>query len=339
MSTQLDSSIGFKKETAYGTPVAVDRFVEYLDEDFTWSPTFASSTAARYGSRMARADRRVLVKEESAGSFTMELFTKGMGALLEAALGAGSSSVVSGSAYQQLFVPTSNDFLPSYTVQKGVPLLGGAVSPLTFAGAICSGFELTAGNAAVPQIKFSFTAKSVDTAAAYAVPSYLAGNQLFSFVHGSLRIGGSVVPPTATALATGGTAAADVRDVSLTWDNGLDSNGFYLGGAGKRGRANALGWRTGTGTLTAEYDSNVLRDAYLAQSDIALVLRFQLTTPIVAGVFPTFEVTIPNIRLDGELPKTAGGDVISQSVGFTVLDGGVAPQPIYVAIVTPETAI
>jgi hypothetical protein len=204
---------------------------------------------------------------------------------------------------------------------------------------VCSGFELTVGNAALPSIKFNFMGKDFDTETALAVPSYVADNELLSFTSASLRVGGTVVVPTATALATGGTDAANVRDINFTLDNGLDSNGFNIGGAGRRTRKPALGLRKGTGTLTAEYDSNTLRDAYANQEDLALVLDFTSEVAIDTDVNPTLEIVIPNIRLEGELPKANGGDVITQSIGFTMLDGRVAAEPLYVAIVTAETAI
>ncbi|TFD80712.1 hypothetical protein E3T54_02935 [Cryobacterium sp. Sr8] len=340
MTTQLDSSIGLKKETTFGAAVVVDKFYEFTEEDFAWVPTFAQGAGQRFGQRVAAADRRVLVKEESNGSLTVEAVTKGLGALLEAALGTATSTIIgTGPGYQQVFTPTADDYLPSYTVQKGVPILGGAVSPQTFAGCVCSGFELSGANGAIPTFQFNFLGKSVDTVAAYAAASYPANNQLLSFVNGSITIGGTVTAPTASALASGGTAAGNIRDFALTWDNGLDENGFDYGGAGKRSRKPALGLRSGTGTITAEYDSNVLRDAYLAQTNLALVLTFASTVAISAGVFPTIQITIPNIRLEGELPKAAAGDVITQAIGFTVLDNRTAAHPIYVAIVTPETAI
>lgn len=340
MTTQLDSSIGIKKEATYGTPVVVDKFFEFTDEEFTWVPTFAQGNGQRYGRRVAASDRRVLVKEEANGSLTVEAVTKSLGALFEAALGTATSTLVSGAAYQQLFTPTATDYLPSYTIQKGIaPLGGGAVSPQTYAGQVCSGFELSASSGDIPTIKFDFLGRSVDTTTSYAAPSYPASNQLLSFVNGSITIGGSVTLPTANALASGGTAAANIRDFSLTYDNALDENGFNYNATGKRGRKPAVGLRSITGTLTAEYDSDVLRDAYLAQTDLALVLTFASTVAISAGVFPTIQVTIPNIRLEGELPKSAGGDVVTQSIGFTGLDNRTAPHPFYVAIVTPETAI
>jgi hypothetical protein len=339
MSTALDSQIGFKKETTFKTPATPDTFVEFTEEDFAWSPTFSQGTGQRYGRRVDASDRRVLVKEEAGGSFTQELITKGLGKLFEAALGTGVSTVVSGAAYQQLFTPAVDDFLPSYTIQKGIPMLGGASQPQTFAGCVCSGFELTASNAGIPTIKWNWLGAGVDTSTALAVASYLASTQLLSFVHGSIRVGGVVTPPTTTALAVGGTVAANIRDASFVYENGLDENGWFLNGSSKRGRKPALGLRKGTGTLTAEYDSNVLRDAYLAQTDLSLVLQFKHSTAIAGANYPTIEITIPNIRLEGELPKAAGGDVVTQSVGFTMLDGRAAAHPIYVAVVTAETAI
>jgi hypothetical protein len=130
-----------------------------------------------------------------------------------------------------------------------------------------------------------------------------------------------------------------VRSISLSWDNGLDSEGFNFGAAGSRSRIQALGKGTLTGSMVVEYDSNTLRDAWLAETQLAVVLRFQTTTAIAASNFPTLEITIPVVRLEGDIPQTNGGDVVTQQVDFTALDGAVATHPVYVAIVTAETAI
>ena len=342
MTTQLDAQIGFKKESSYGVGVTVDTFPEFTAEDLTWMPTFVDGAGMRVGRRLNRADRRRLVKEEVGGSFTVEATTKGLGKLFEAALGTATSTQIGATvAYQQLFTPTVTDPLPSYTIQKGIPPLGGgAANPMTFTGMVCSGFELSAENASVPTIQFSFMGKAIDTATALATASYATGVQLLSFVDGSITIGGSVTVPTTTALASGGTATANVRSVSMSWDNGLDSEGFNFGGAGARSRKQALGKGTLTGSMTVEYDSNTLRDAWLAETQLAAVLRFQyLTTAIVGASYPTLEITIPVVRLEGDIPQTNGGDVVTQTVDFTALDGAVATHPVYVAIVTAETAI
>ena len=340
MTTQQDAAVGFKKETTFGTYIAPDKFVEFVSEDFAWVPEFSEGAALRYGKRMLAANRRVKVKESTTGSVEVEATTKGLGALFEAALGTGTSTVASGAAFQQLFTPTTTDPLPAYTFQKGIPLVGGgAAQPTSFTGCVCSGFELTAANGAIPTLKFNFVGKGIDTASAFVTPSYPASYELLSFVGGSIRIGGSVTPPTATALASGGTAAANVTDVDLTFENGLDEGGFFLGGSGQRGRRPVVGLRSLTGTITAEYDSNTLRDAYLNQTDLAIVLKFAHPTAITGAYYPTLEITIPVVRLDGEVPKANAGEVITQEIGFTAVDGQSAAHPVYVAIVTAETTI
>ena len=340
MTTQQDASVGLKAETVFGTAVVVDKFFEFLSEDFDWIPTFDTAAGMRYGKRVVAGDRRVLVKEESNGSLEVELMTKGMGALFTAALGTGVSTQIGATiAYQQLITPGTTDYLPSYTIQVGVPPLGGgAANAQTYAGMVCGGFELTAG-AGIPTLNVNFLGKSMDTSTSLAVASYPASNSPYSFVHGAITIGGTVTLPTSTTLASGGTAAANVRDFSLTVDNTLDSEGFTYGGAGKRSRKPAMGLLAISGSLTAEYDSNVLRDAFRNQTDLSLVLTFTATTAIVGSSYPTIQVTIPNIRLDGEMPKPAGGDVITQTVPFTGMDNRSAGSAIYVAIVTAETAI
>lgn len=339
MTTQQDSSLGIKKETTYGTPATPDHFYEYLNEDFDYMPTFVDGQGMHVGRTVKAADRRVVGKEEASGSVENELFGKGLGALFEAAMGTAVSTVITGAAFQQLFTPTTSDFLPSYTIQVGIPPLGGgAANPQTYAGCVCSGFDLSAKNGAIPTVKFHFLGKSMDTSTGLTAPSYPTANPLFSFIHGSL-VTGSITAPTTTALAAGGTSVADIRDAAFTWSNSLDSNGFNFGSAGQRTRKPALGDRSGSGTLTAEYDNNTLRDAWKAQTDLALVLTFATTTAITGATFPTIQFYFPDIRLDGEMPKPASGDVITQSIPFTLLDNRVAAAPFYVAIVTAETAI
>lgn len=341
MTTQLDSALGVKKETTYGTYAVPDRHFEFTEEDLNHTFTYSEGNGQRYGKRMKSARRRVVTMVDVAGSFSTELLTKGLGVLFEAALGTGTSTLIpTTAAYQQLFTPTATDLLPSYTIQKSIPLVGGgAAQPHSFLGMICSGFELSVPNSGIPTLKTNWLGKDLSTAQTFASPSYPAQADLLSFVGGSIRIGGAVTPPTATALAVGGDEAANITEFNLTYDNGLDTGGRFLGGDGKRGRKNVLGERSVSGTLTAEYDSNVLRDAYLNQTPLALVLQFEHAVEIAAGHKPTIEITIPVISLEGDVPKVNGGAPVTQAIAFTALDGGVAAHPFYVAIVTAETAI
>jgi hypothetical protein len=341
MTTQQDAQLGFKKETTFKTVVTPDVFPEFIEEDIAWTPTFLQGQGMRVSKRLPLSGRRVLGKEEISGSFTVEAVTKGLGKLIEAALGGtGTSTNIAGASYQQLYTPTTTDYLSSYTIQKGIPPLGGGTTLAhTFNGMVCSGFEFTSGNGEIPTLKFNWMGAGYDTSTGLATASYATGVDVFSFVHGSLTIGGTVTVPTTTALATGGTAATNVREFNLTYDNGLDANGWNYGSTGKRSRKPALGLRSITGNLVAEFDSATLRDLYLNQTDAAITFRMQTTTAISGSNYPTLEFTIPIARFEGEIPKAAGGDVVTLSMDFTALDGLVATHPFYVAIVTAETAI
>lgn len=344
MTTQLDASVAFGLETLYGTAVAPTRAYEFTDESLEWQPSFVQGVGLRAGSRMHRAARRGLGKQAAGGDFTVECVSKGFGFLWNAALGASTSTMISaGPAYQQNHSVLLQDYLPSYTIQKGIPLLGSAtVKPHTFAGAQCKSFELSISTGGILTMKQSYMAKSIDTTVAtYTAPVYPATPQLFTFTGGAITIGGTVTAPTATALATGGTAVADIRDWSLSWDNKLDEAGYTFGNSGMRGRPGALGLASGSGKITAEFDSAVLRDAYLNQTDLGMVMNFVCPVAITGAVFPTISVYIPDIRLEGEIPKASNsnGDVITQSISYTILDSLVSSGPLVVSCITPDTAI
>ncbi|MEZ3156857.1 phage tail tube protein [Microbacterium sp. BWR-S6Y] len=337
---QADCSIGFKKETTYGMAVTPDRFLEFTSETIDYDRTFYQGQGMRPGSRLSRSSRRALVKDGGKGDIELEVPTRGLGTFLEALMGVGSSSLVVAGVYQQLFTLIKDDFLPSVTLQKGIPRLGAnIVDAYTARGSVCSSFELSMANADVLKLTSSWMSRDIDTSIAYATPSYPAAAELFTFVGAGLVVGGVVTVPTSTALAAGGTTVADVRDFSISVDQKLDSNGYNMGGAGKRSRRPAVGIAEVKGRITAEYDALTFRDALAAQSPLALVATFEAATEIVAGYKPTLQVVVPDIRFESELPKSNGGDVITQSIDFTAFDGLVAPQPIYIAVRTADAAL
>lgn len=341
MTIQADCSIGFKKETTFGTAVVPDRFLEFTSESLDLDRTFYQGSGLRPGSRVIRSGRRALTKDGAKGDIELEVPTRGLGTFLEALLGVSSSTMVSTGLYQQLFTLIKDDYLPSLTLQKGIPRLGAnVVDAYTLRGAVASSFEFSMANADVLKLKSSWVGQQVDTSIAYATPSYPAAVDLFSFVGAGLVVGGGAVTvPTATALATGGTTVANVRDFSVSVDQKLDGGGFNVGSAGKRSRRPAVGLAEVKGKITAEYDATTFRDALLSQTPMSLVATFQGPTDITSGNKPTLQITVPDLRFEDELPKSNGGDVIVQNINWTGFDGLVAPQPLYVAVRTADTAL
>ena len=344
MTTQLDASIGIKAETVYGTGVTVDQFLEFTSESFDRNADFVQGQGLRVGSRVDRAARRSLGKEGAEGSLSVEATIKGLGVLLQAALGTVTNTAVPSAtgAFQQVHTPATTDPVGSYTIQKGIPPLGGgATTPITFPGSVCKSIEISAKEGAIVEVSTDWMSREVLTATAYAAPSYPAipagVDPLFTFVHGAIVIGGTVTPPTTSALASGGTIAANITDFSLKFDQGLDDGGRGIGGAGKVTRKPVLGKAKISGKVTAEYDSVTLRDAYLAQTRLALMLTFTHDSLIGTGtpVPPVLQVLVPVIVLEGEIPQ-ADGKTVTQDISFTGLDG-LSGSPLYVVYRTTDT--
>lgn len=341
MTTQLDCSIGLKAETTWGTAITVDQFVEFLSETFDYTPDFLQGKGLRVGARVDRAGRRSVGKIDAGGNVVMEAPVKGLGAFLAAAFGSVTNTAVPSQSgvYQQVHTPTTSDPLPSYTIQKGIPPLGGgATTALTMLGSVCSSIEFAAKQGDILQVTSEWTSRELRTDIAYATPAYPANLDVFTYVQGAITIGGSPTPPTTTAPASGGTAVANVGDFSMKWDNGLDGAGWNMGGAGRRTRKAAVGKGKLTGKLTAEYSDTSLRDAFMNQTTLALVLTFTHTSTIGTSAHPLLQFHVPGIKLDGgAIPQSNGGDVIATDIDFSGLDTQSGP-PISVVYVSTDTA-
>lgn len=343
MTLQSDYTVGLGKETAYGTAVTPDRFFE-AESNIKETVTTAQGSGMRPGHRVARADRRTVVKRESSGDITLDAMSTGLGYFLGAFFGVASIAQLGATGVrQQVHTLKRADFADSYTVQLGIPRLGSNVTDAyTYAGAQCGQLDIEAKADEIVTVKSSWVARELHRDVAYAAPSYPAELDLFTFVGGRVALGGAeFVAPTATALASAGEELATVRELSLSLNNGLDSNGFNLGGRGRRSRpaaytgmkADAIG-----GSVTVEYTDRDFVDAYLDQADLSMVLTFEGPTEIAEDILPVLQVAIPLVRLDGDLPTGNKGDVITVQhslVGLTPATGG---EPVYAAYRSLDTA-
>lgn len=334
MASTQDCSLGLGVETVYGTGVVATRWVEYLDESLDFRKSVKQGLGLRVGGRVARSARRVVPTADGGGDFSMEACSKGMGLLWAACMGAGSSTLVSASTYQQVF--TLADSPASLTIQKGLPQLGGTVDPYTFTGCTVSQFELDFPNGDIVKLKASIDAKDMATATAYAAPSYAAApNNLFHFAGGQITTG-VLTAPTTIALASGATPLADIRGGSLQVNHNIKGDRYNLGGAGRKAKP-TTGLRAVTGKVDAEYDSTVFRDAYLADAPMALILNW--TAGALSTGLETLQLVVPEVKFDGEIAKTSNTDLIIQSMSFTGLDNLVAAQPLWVVCRTADAAL
>lgn len=333
MASTQDSSIGIVTESTYKTYVAPTRWYEFTDESLDWEKSIKQGVGLRVGSRVARSGRRVVTTAQGAGDFTVEATSKGMGLLWQAALGSGSSTLVSGSTYQQVF--TLGDTPSSLTVQKGLVRADGTVDAYSYTGCMVSGWEFSAPNDDIATLQVSLDAGDLSTAQTYAAPSYASSPSLFHFAGATLSTG-TLTAPTTTTLASGSSTLANVRNVSVSVNNNIAGDRYNFGGSGRKDKP-TLGLREITGSLDVEYASATFRDAVINDTAMALILTF--TASALSTGSETLQVVLPEIKFDSTLPQANGTDLIVSSLSFQVLDNLTAAQPIWVVHRTADTAL
>jgi hypothetical protein len=335
MATFQDGSLTLVNEATYKTYVAPTRGYEITDHNLNWDKNVKQGQGLRVGGRVARSARRVVPSADGKGDFTVEAASKGMGLLWNAALGANTSTVVSGATFQQVF--TLGDTPPSLTVQTGQPEVGGTVDAVSWLGSMCDSWEFTFPNADIASLKTTWDIGDISTAQSYVAPggTYPATPNLFHFANGTISTG-TLTAPTTTALASAVTATANIRSGSIQCNNNLRDDRLNYGGAGRKAKP-TVGLRDITGTLEVEYDSTTYRDLIL--TDGAMTLLVQFTGGALSTGVETLQVALPEIKLDGDFPKPKGADLVVQSVKFEVLDNLTAAQPIWVVHRTADTVI
>ena len=333
MTTFQDCSVGIVKESTYGTAVTVARFVEFTEETFDYSKNVVQGAGLRVGSRVARSGRRVVTTSEAGGDLTFEALSKGQGLLWEAMMGSGASTLVSGATYQQVF--TLGDTPPSLTLQKGLPRVDGTVDAYTFTGVQCDSFEVSFGNGEIATVTSTWNARDVTTATAYATPSYASAPNLFHFANGAIT-SGTFTAPTATVAASSVTALANVRSGTIQVNHNPANDRYNFGASGKKAKP-TVGLREITGTLEVEYDSATFRDAVLNETPMSLIVTF--TAGGLSAGLETLQIAVPELKLDGKLPTSNNGELITVGLEFTVLDNLTAAQPLWVVARTADTAL
>ena len=335
MSTPQDCSIGLSPaEASYGTNTTVTRWIEFIGETLDFRKNLVQGQGLHAGSRVPRAERRVVASADAGGDITVECCTKGMGLYWQANLGVGVSNLISGSAYQQMF--TIGDTASSVTVQKGLVNDAGTVDAYTFVGGMVDSWEFTFAQSGIATLKSTWDFKDVTTATAYATPSYVASTSLYHFAQATLSTG-TFTAPTTTTIASAATPVANVRSGTISCSNNVDGNRYLIGGAGRKAKP-IVGTRMPSGTLEVEYSGTLFRDAIINDTAMSLVLTFTSTDALSTG-FATLQVALPAVKCDGELPKSNAGDLITHPVNFQVLDNLVATQPIWVVMRTADTTL
>lgn len=293
LGSGLAAQIGYGDETVYGTAVTVDTFIPLVSESIDHQIERMESEGIIAGARVLRSEQWAAGNETIEGDVQHELYQQNMGLLFKHMLGGVATSGVG---------PYTHEFTPGdlsgkgLTLQIGVPQVGGTVTPLGYAGVKVASWELALEAGQIATLGLSVVGQS-DVSATLATASYVTGGATpFVFTHGTVNIAA---------------VAASVRSISLSGDNGLDTDRRNIGDANLDQPLEAE-LRTYDGQITIEFSATTEYDRFLNGNEFALQL--------VLSAGASAQVTIDaNVRYDGKTPNVGGKDLVVTDVPFKVI--------------------
>lgn len=282
----MNAQLGFAAETTYGTAATVTKFTEFVSEGL-------QAEIERIEGAGLRAGRRVRTswasgKVAAGGDIELELANFGQGLLWLHAMGASSTT---GSApYVHTYTPADLQTL-YMTIQVGKPFVGGTVQPMTYTGCKIAGWELSASAGDIAKLTFNILAQNESTAVALATATYPAAYAPMTFVHGVLSLGGTPV---------------DVKEVTVSADNGLKDDRYFIKGSALRSQPIESNWREYTFSAEMDWSDLTAYNRFKLGTEAALTLTFTNGANI-------FQV-VGNVRTDGSTPTVGGPDILSQPI-------------------------
>lgn len=330
-------SLNFRAESTYGTYIAPNRALEFDDEGLDFTPNWSDGKGLRVGALTDLDYRSVETTRQGGGPVSVAAQTKGLGVVLDSAHGSSTSTLVSGSTYQQ--VHQFGNSPTSLCIQKGVPqTTSGTVDALSFLGCMVESWSFDGSSDAVPMFEFIFDVRDIDSLQSFAALTYptLLPTSLFSFEHGAAGYGGTLTAPTTTALASGPTAATNFRDFKFEVKNNLVRRP-NLGLAGLTAKPQ-VGKREVTGSFVAEYENmtSYLAD-YRANTSRPLLVTYTSAEALSTG-FATLQFAFPAIKLRSAVPQANADETVTVEHKFKAYATATAPA-LYTVVRTSDSAL
>lgn len=308
--TGFAAQFGFAEESTYGTAVTPPtRFMEFVSESL-------KNEIERVESKGLRAGRRVLLssqwgqgKRRIGGDVELEVLSTGQALLWKHMMG----TVVTAGASPYTHTCTPGDLTAkSLTLQVGRPDSGGTVRAFTYAGAKIANWELSAAAGEIAALKLGIVGATEDTAAALGSATYAAAMAPLTSVSGTLLVAGAQV---------------DVKEWSLSGNNALADNRWFIRGNGAIKEPLENGVRIYEGSFTADFESLTPYNRFVNGTEASLVLN-------LAGVSPYAVAITANVRFDGDTPNVSGPEMLELPLKFKCVAPGAADSSAISVVIT-----
>lgn len=313
--------------TGYGDAVTVTRFLEFTNETLKLDIGRIESAGLRSGNRVQRTDRWTSNRKGAGGDIELEVPSKGIGMLLKHILGTVAITTPTNGVLTRKHSHTLADPAgKSLTIQISRPDTGGTVRPFTYKGCKVTDWELSNDLDALLMLKATVDAQDEDTSIGLAAASFASAFEEFTFVGGQITLAA---------------ANYDITKFSLTGKAGLKTDRYFIRSNSLKKEPLLSEMADLTGQLDADFTDLSGYTRFTAGSLAAVTATWtgsQIENVASPGpYFYKLQVTLPNVRFDGETPNVGGPDIVPQNLPFKVLSDGVA-EPIQIDLYTTDTA-
>jgi|GEM_PF-1373761 len=324
----LETQLGHKTETTYGTAVTVDRFEPYLSENIQPETFRTRVPSMRSGKQAAGSTEYAAGILGYAGSLEIPVLSKGFGVWMEYALGAVSTTGPTGGAYQHVATIDPDACPPSFTAQvnRSLAPCGSTDQAMTFEGCQINSWSLTCSVDEILKFSCEIVAEDGTTGTALATASYAASTEPLTWAGASLTIGGTSVP---------------VTSFTLSGNNNLKTDRHYQRAETRRDQAPRSDYPEITVEFEADWDSLTQYNRFVAETaagtQAAVVYTCEAPTAITTGVYPGVVVTLAAVDFTNVAANVSGPDMLMQSISGLVLDN-FSDEPIDVTYTSEDSA-
>jgi len=331
-----DSALVVKEGVTYGTAVTPDRTFCVKSEGLNRDPKYTQAVGRCWGTRGPSKLGRVLLSDWAKGPIELELSTVGFGFWWKMCLGSSTSTLVSGTVYQQVHSPATAAF-PFFTAQKLVQSHSDdgvmTTQTQTYDSLTVVSWELTIPESGIATLKVETLGHGVVTTTAAVTPSARDADDHFLHTGGASLSTGTLVPGDADALTTAPTAVAGVRSLTIKCDNGLIDR--RTGWANPRPAVGSM--LAVTGTLEVE---NITGGPFIAAAINGTALSLLAKLEALENSDELVQIAIPGLVVTTDLPTAGDPDKVSVlKVPFEAMLTGADSRLIYVETRTYDTTI
>lgn len=310
----LGGQFGIAPETTYGTYVAPSKFLEITKVDLKKKKNTVQGGGIAAGRVAQLGSRRKVVTQAVEGSVEMEVANKLMGLLLQTLIGTTVTPVQQDTtaAYLQTHVVAASAAGKSLTMQVGVPLTTGTVSPFTYLGCKILSAEFTCEVDGLLTVAWTIDGQKLDESQTLGVASYSTTLSPFHWGQGVVKIG-----------TFGAEAITDgIKSFTLKIERKMATDRFYLGNGGLKNEPITNGWMEVSGSFTVDYmDKADFNDRFSSDAPFSTVIEF-VGDEIEAPYSDTIRFELPMSFLEGDTPGLDGPEIVSGNFPFvTQLDG------------------